>query len=213
MKTDELVTMLATGAGAVEASAGARRYAMALGWGACGATLLMAIRLGVRPDLEAAVLEPMFWVKLAFPGSLALAAVVAAFRLSRPGARPGRVPVALAAPFIAIGVLAVAALLDAPPQERAAMIMGGTWSFCLFNVPLLALPVLAATLWAMRGLAPPRPALAGAAAGLLAGAIGAMVYALHCPEMQAPFIAVWYVAGMLVPAAVGALLGPALLRW
>ena len=46
-----------------------------------------------------------------------------------------------------------------------------------------------------------------------AGAIAALVYALHCPEMEAPFIGVWYVAGMLIPAAAGALLGPFVLRW
>ena len=46
------------------------------------------------------------------------------------------------------------------------------------------LPVFVATLWAMKGLAPTRLALAGAAAGLLAGAVGAVVYTLHCPEME-----------------------------
>ena len=70
-----------------------------------------------------------------------------------------------------------------------------------------------ATLWAMKGLAPTRLSLAGGAAGLLAGTIGALVYALHCPEMEAPFIGVWYVAGMLIPTAAGASLGPIVLRW
>jgi hypothetical protein len=31
--------------------------------------------------------------------------------------------------------------------------------------------------------------------------------------MTAPFIGVWYLLGMLIPSAVGALLGPRLLRW
>jgi hypothetical protein len=48
---------------------------------------------------------------------------------------------------------------------------------------------------------------------LLAGATGALVYTLHCPELAAPFLAVWYLLGMLVPAAVGLLLGSRLLRW
>jgi hypothetical protein len=65
----------------------------------------------------------------------------------------------------------------------------------------------------MRSLAPIRMPLAGAAAGLLAGALGATVYTLHCPEMAAPFIGIWYVLGMLVPAAVGAALGRLVLRW
>ena len=213
MRTDELVTVLATGVEPVESDPTARRYATALGWGAFGATLLMAILLGVRPDIDTAVRLPMFWIKLAFPASVIVASLFAATRLSRPGARLGRVPVALLAPVIAMWLLAAYVLLGAPPQERAALVLGRTWQYCLLDVPKLALPVLVATLWAMKGLAPTRLALAGAAAGLLAGAIGALVYALHCPEMEAPFLGVWYVAGMLIPAAAGALLGPFVLRW
>ena len=73
--------------------------------------------------------------------------------------------------------------------------------------------MLAAALWAMKGLAPTRLVLAGAASGLLAGAIGALIYALHCTEMEAPFLGAWYVVGMLIPTAAGAVLGPFLLRW
>jgi hypothetical protein len=31
--------------------------------------------------------------------------------------------------------------------------------------------------------------------------------------MEAPFLAVWYVLGMLIPAGAGALLGRRVLRW
>jgi hypothetical protein len=62
-------------------------------------------------------------------------------------------------------------------------------------------------------MAPTRLRLAGAAGGLAAGAAGALVYTLHCPELAAPFLASWYVLGMLIPTAAGALLGPRLLRW
>ena len=48
---------------------------------------------------------------------------------------------------------------------------------------------------------------------VLAGALGALVYALHCPEMATPFLAVWYLAGIAIPTALGAMLGPRLLRW
>jgi len=213
MKTDELVTLLATSAEAVEPDASSRRYATALGWGAFGATLLMAIMLGVRSDIDAAARLPMFWLKLAFPASVAVASLVAASRLSRPGARLGRVPAALIAPVLAVWLLTAYVLVAAPPAERAELIIGRTWQYCLFSVPTLSVPVFIATLWAMKGLAPTRLGLAGAAAGLLAGAVGALVYALHCPEMEAPFLGVWYVVGMLIPTAAGALLGPILLRW
>ena len=74
-------------------------------------------------------------------------------------------------------------------------------------------PPRMAALRALRELAPTRLRLAGAAAGALAGGAGAAVYALHCPEFGAPFLAVWYVLGMALPVAVGAWLGPRVLRW
>ncbi len=213
MKTDELVSMLAAGAGAVEPGATVRRYASALGWGAFGATLLMAILLGARPDLAQAAFLPMFWIKLAFPACLAAGALYAAARLSRPGTQLGRVPAALAAPVLAMWLLAAFVLGTANAGERDALIFGSTWIACPLLVASLSLPVFVAAIWAMKGLAPTRLALAGAAAGLLAGSVGALIYAFHCPEMEAPFLAIWYLLGMLIPTAAGALAGPRLLRW
>jgi len=213
MKTDDLIAMLASGAQSVEANALQRRYATALGWGGFGATLLMAITLGVRPDLAEASLLPMFWVKFALPASLLAGGLIAVARLSRPGTRLGRVTSALAAPVVAIWLLAAVVLLGGAPEARGELIFGETWKSCPFNVTLLSMPAFVALMWAMRGLAPTQLALSGAAAGLLSGAIGATVYSLHCPEMQAPFLAVWYLLGMLIPTALGALLGPRLLRW
>jgi hypothetical protein len=213
MKTVDLVDMLAAGAGAVELNATARRYAAALGWGALGAALLMSLLLGVRRDLGIAVLLPMFWVKLAFVAFLAAASLLAVLRLSRPGRRLSWVPGALAAPVLAMWGLAAVALMRAQPAQRASLFFGDTWASCPILVALLSAPAFAAVLWTMRGLAPTRLRLAGAAAGLLSGAIGALVYSLHCPELGAPFLGFWYLLGMLIPTAAGALLGPRLLHW
>ena len=213
MKTDELVAMLAAGAAPVDPDAITRRYATAIGWGAFGATLLMMIALGARPDLSEAARLPMFWIKFAFPACVAVAALYAAARLSRPGARLGRAPAALAAPVLVIWAMAAYALASAAGPDRAALMFGESSSVCTLIIAILSLPVFAAALWAMRGLAPTRPALAGAATGLLAGAIGALVYAFHCTEMDVPFLAFWYSFGMLIPAAAGTLIGPWLLRW
>lgn len=213
MRTDDLVTMLATGAGAAQPNQAVRRYATAVGCGVLGAALLMATLLGPRPDLAAAVLQPMFWVKLAFVACLAAASVLAALRLSQPGVRLAWVPGALTAPVLAIWLLAAVVLARADAAQRAGLFFGDTWNSCPFLVALLSAPVFAAVVWAMKGLAPTRLRLAGAAAGLLAGAVGALVYSLHCPELGAPFIGVWYLLGMLIPTTTGALLGPRLLRW
>ncbi|WP_436295950.1 MULTISPECIES: NrsF family protein [unclassified Variovorax] len=47
----------------------------------------------------------------------------------------------------------------------------------------------------------------------MAGGAGAAVYALHCPELAASFLAIWYVAGMTLPVLAGAAIGHRLLRW
>jgi len=213
MKTDDLIALLATGAEPVAAGALSRRWLWALAAGMLAAALAMALLLGVRPDLDAAVRLPMFWVKLLFPGTLLGAALLAVLRLSRPGARLGRVPAAMVAPVLAVWVLAAVVLLGAAPGERSELLFGHSWRSCPFTIALLALPLFAASLCAMRDLAPTRLALAGAAAGLLAGAGGAVLYSLYCIEMAAPFLGVWYLLGMLLPAAAGAVAGPRLLRW
>lgn len=213
MKTDDLVTLLAAGEGRVARHAAARRYAMAIAAGVVAATLLMLALLGVRPDLAAAAQLPMFWAKIGYVGSLAVASLLAVLRLSQPGAHLDRVLIALAVPVVAMWALAAYVLADAEPGERMGLMLGATWAVCPFLIAMLSAPMFAATLWAMRDLAPTRLPLAGAAAGLLSGTIGGLVYCLHCPEMAAPFIGTWYLIGMLIPAAVGALLGRRLLRW
>lgn len=213
MKTDQLIDWLAADTAVVAPRVWRVRYALASMAGLVGAVALMLILLGVRPDIADAAQLPMFWVKLAFPLALAGAAVLAVMRLSLPGVLPGRVPSALAVPVLVMWLLAAAALGSVAPDERSALLFGNTWRDCPVYVAILSLPALVALLWVMKTLAPTRPAWAGAAAGLLAGALGATVYALHCPEMDAPFLAVWYLLGMLIPAILGAVAGSRLLRW
>lgn len=213
MKTDDLVVLLATGAGSVPRHTAARRYGAAVAVGAIAATLLMLALLGVRPDLAEASRLPMFWVKIGYVAALGAAGLLAVLRLSQPGARLGRVPAMLAVPVVAMWVLAAMVLAGAEPALRADLVLGTTWTKCSSLIALLSVPAFVATLGAMRGLAPTRPALAGAVAGLLSGTVGALVYCLHCPESAAPFIGSWYLLGMLIPTAAGAVLGPRLLRW
>ena len=214
MKTDELISILASGGTAADVHALRRRCVVAIGWGAFATALAMAIVLGVRPDIGDAARLPMFWVKLAFPAVVAALAAIALVRLSRPGVRLGWVSEALAAPVLAVWILAVAVLLDATPGTRRELVLGTSWAECLASISVLAVPAFVALLWALKDYAAPtRSALAGAAAGLAAGGIAASVYALHCPEIAAPFIGTWYVIGMLIPTAAGALIGSRLLRW
>lgn len=213
MKTDDLVAMLATGATAAPRRAAGRRLALALIAGLPLSFAILFTEYGLRRDLVQAMFWPMFWIKVLFPLCIAAAAFVAVQRLARPGVPVRRAWIGIAVPVLAVWVMAALAWFSAPAEERMPLLMGESWRVCALSIGLMALPVFAAALLALKGLAPTRPALAGAAAGALAGGVGAAVYALHCMELTAPFLAVWYVSGIALPVLVGAVLGPRLLRW
>lgn len=213
MKTDDLVAMLATGAAPVRRRAASRRLSAALLVGVPLSFAWMLYAYGMRRDLIEAMFWPMFWVRIVLPICVAIAGFVILQRLARPGARVRKAWLGLAAPLVVIWVLAAVILMSSPAEERPTLIWGQTWRTCAMNIATISLPVFVGALIALKGLAPTRPALAGAAAGAMAGGAGAAVYALHCPELAAPFLAIWYVAGILVPVVIGALIGPRILRW
>ena len=213
MKTDALIAALARGPVAANTRTTERRLAAAALLGALGAAACVLIALGQRHDIAEAALLPAFWLKMAFPATLAAAAFAATCLLARPGATLGRLSYVLVAPLVVVWALAGSSLFDAPAGGRIALVTGRSAFVCVAAVALLSLPGFIAAFAALRLLAPTRPSAAGACAGLLAGALAATFYALHCDEMAAPFIALWYVLGMLLPTALGALLGPRLLRW
>ncbi|MSQ53519.1 MAG: DUF1109 domain-containing protein [Betaproteobacteria bacterium] len=213
MNTDDLVRMLARDPEPVDSRASARRYAIAVSAGLAGAAAVLLSLYGVRPQLAADAQQTMFWGKFGYVALLLAGGVFAAARLSRPGAALSWAPAAIAAPLLAMWIAAAVMLLQAGPGEREQLIFGASWNSCPFNIALLSLPGFAAAFWAMKGLAPTRLRLAGAAAGLCAGAIGALVYTFSCYELAPPFLGIWYVLGMLIPTALGALFGPRLLGW
>ncbi len=213
MKTDDLIEMLATGPDVALARKPVGRNVLLV----LGALLLsgglMALTLGVRPELAQAAMEPAFWLKVVFSVALAGAGWLATRQLSKPGARAAPLAWVVAAPVALVWCAAALALTQAAPDARAELFWGSTWRYCPPLIALMSLPVFAAALTIMRELAPTRLRLAGAAAGLASGAAAAAVYCLHCPEMSAAFVGFWYLLGMLVPTALGALIGPRVLAW
>lgn len=212
MKTDQLVALLATRVEAVDRALIVRRCEWALGAGVLGT---LAITFGVLhpPTLSSYLPLPMFWIREVYCIALALAGFFAVARLGRPGVRLGWVPFGVIVPVFVMWVLAGIALLATPPEAHVRMILGNSAAKCPFLITLSAVPVFVAYLWILRSFAPTRLRLAGAAAGFAAGSVGAFLYSVHCGELAAPFIGIWYLLGMLIPTAIGALLGPRFLRW
>ena len=113
-------------------------------------------------------------------------------------------------------VLLAAVLIELAVVPRAswpARLVGSNSMLCLTSIPLLAAPVVVAALLILRRGASIRPGLTGAAAGLFAGALGATLYAAHCPDDSPLFVAVWYGQAIAAVAIIGALAGKQVLRW
>ena len=211
MKTTELIGLLAQGAGPARRVRPVRQLGPAMAGGVLAAALLSIGLLGPVPAYMLAT--PALWVKLAYAGLLVVGAAWLTARLSLPLSHvrgPRRMIVGVVAGMALLGFVA---LFAAAPGERVEALLGRSWSRCPLIIPGISLPALAALLWTLRGLAPTRLRVAGLAAGLLAGALGAIGYSLHCPEESLTFVAVWYTLGMFGSAALGALLGPRTLNW
>lgn len=211
MKTDTLIDMLARGAGPAPHAPVAGRL-----WPAVMAGLVVSVSaavagFGAVPASTFATVAP--WMKLGYAGTLALGAGWLTARLSRPGASVYGAQRAVLAIVLVMAFIAAAWLATTSPGTRVGAVLGESWWSCSVRVLMLSAPALAAALWAVRGLAPTRPRAAGFAAGLLAGSIGAIGYSLSCPEASPAFVALWYTLGIVLAGAVGAALGPRVLRW
>ena len=154
-----------------------------------------------------------FWMKNVYSVVLAMVGLVGVARLARPGGRVGWVAwIALAAVAV-LAVMAMRETMRAPPGGALPLWLGQTWAICPVRILVVGAPVFAASFWLLRRMAPTRPALAGAAAGFFAGAMGAATYGLYCQESAAAFVVAWYTLGIVICAVIGAGLGRWLLRW
>jgi hypothetical protein len=186
--------------------------AVAIGLGAATALGVLMVWLGFRPLAEA-MATMSFWMKALYTAAIALAWAGAVASVARPGGRLGAAPVAWAAIFAVLALLAGAQMTRTPPGQMHAIWMGESWRVCSMRIVALAAPAFLFLALALRRLAPTRLTLAGAAAGALAGAVGATVYGLYCQETAPAFVLAWYSLGIASCAALGALLGRPLLRW
>jgi hypothetical protein len=211
MRTDTLIDMLARDAGPAPRALAARRLAPAALAGLLASVVIAVGLLGAIPAPMFA--SPIPWTKIVYAGALALPTSWLTARLARPAAAVDWPRGLTLAVFGTMAALGAASLWAEPAGLRLPALLGQSWKSCPFSVLALSLPALAAALWALRDLAPTRPRAAGAAAGLLAGSIGAIGYALHCPEAAIAFVAAWYTAGIALTGALGAALGPRVLRW
>ncbi|KZD21190.1 DUF1109 domain-containing protein [Tardiphaga robiniae] len=213
MKTDELVEMLSIDAKPVARTTLVRTLSLAGAASGIAALVIACVVFGVRADLMEERALTFLFVKLAFTVGIVGLALVYLTKLVRPGGERRTQPFLVALPFLAIIALAAISLGLAPRSHWDTMILGDEWLECLLSVPIIAIVPFAISIWAVRRGAPTDLARTGAVAGLVAGGVSAMAYALHCTDDSLPFVAVWYGGTIALCTLAGAALGPRLLRW
>lgn len=211
MKTEQLLAALVADRAKPARSPG-RGLSLALLAGGVVSLGLFLAALGPRHDLVPALATWRFDFKIV----LVVLALVLAFRLCRALSRPVPVPHPgrYLLPLAALAVAGIAVELAGVPMDAwRTRLVGSNSLICLTAVPTLSLAPLVAVLAMLRSAAPASPALAGAAAGLLAAASGAVLYAFHCFDDSPLFVCTWYSLSTLIVMFVGWLAGRRLLSW
>lgn len=209
MKTEEFIHDLAT---RMPPPAAKRSSLVLFGLGGLvlAGTGFVAIA-GARPDLDAAWISTL--LKMSFGALCVVALAPLLWRVAGQNLRIG------AASGGVIGVVALACIVSivglamtAEPLRLALWTNGGVPD-CLWQIPLIAIPIAAALLIPARRFGPTRIGVAALTIGAAAGALAAIPYSLFCPVDFAPYVATWYTAAFAICAVLGAALGVRFLRW
>jgi hypothetical protein len=190
-----------------------RRVAAGLAIGFVCSVVLYCLLLGPRPDVAAASETMRFWLKFVDSFAFALPTLLLTLRLAHPDAKPRTLALWLIAPFLLLAAGVVVELLIVPQSEWMSRLMGATAMHCVMTIPMLAAPILAALIVALRAGAPLHPGLTGAIAGAASAGVAALVYASSCPGDSPLFVATWYPLATLICMGVGALAGRRFLVW
>jgi hypothetical protein len=212
METDQLIRTLAAD-NAHRARPVGFVLTLALLLAAPVSVAIFLAELGLRPDIMTAMRDPFFDLKFAVTLALAVSAIAISLHLSRPEASLRGWAWLL---LIPIGLLVAGILTEMMMPQRLPMttrLIGSNAWICLTSIPLMSLPLLVAALIGLRHGAPARPAIAGAVAGLLSAGFAATLYASHCTDDSPLFVATWYTIATALVTALGALVGPRVLRF
>ena len=212
MKTSEFIAALAADPVPEPIRLG-RRVTAALAIGFVGSVALYFLVLGPRPDVVAACWTMRFWLKFVDSLAFALPSLLLTLRLARPDAKPMALALWLVAPFILLAAGVVVELLVVPQSEWLSRLVGDNAMHCTKMIPILAAPILAALIVALRAGAPLHPALTGALAGAASAGLAALLYASSCPDDSPLFVATWYPLATVICMGVGALAGRRFLAW
>lgn len=212
MKTEELIDMLSSEVEAVDPRKMARDFLLvvtaALVFVVAGSAFALGFDWTGRFDNVG-----FLALKVVFSLSVLGLATYFLVKHLRPGGERRTVTWPTAVPFIALAAFAMIELSFSPVARWHSLMIGNHWLECIVFILLAALVPSVIIIAAARMAAPTDPVKTGALAGIVAGAMGALAYALHCTDDSVSFIAVWYAAAIILCGFVGAIFGPRVLRW
>ncbi len=214
MRTNELINKLVADHVAEPAPKPVSyRLVMAIAGGLAISATLLLIAWGVRPDILAALGTWRFDLKLGASLLLVIAASWVALRLSRPTTSSLSAMPALLVPMILLFAGVAYELVTVPASAWPSRAMGANGLMCVASIMALSAIPLAAAIFALRLGAPQSPAVMGAVGGLLAGSLGAIVFATHCTDDSPLFVAIWYALAIGLISMFGLVIGRRALRW
>jgi hypothetical protein len=211
MKTEQLLeALVADQASGRQPIARSLVRALAIGLGL--SLVFFVAEMGVRADIGPALETWRFDLKIVVVLLTLVLAIGLCLDCLRPDAPPH--PLRRLLPLLAVVLTAIAVeLVVVPLSGWKGRLIGTNSLVCLSMVPVLSLAPLVAILAILRRGAPASPTLAGAAAGFLAAACGAALYAFHCFDDSPLFVAAWYLLAAIPVVVIGAIAGNRLLRW
>ncbi len=211
MKTEELIRALAADGSQPVRPIGHTLW-RALAVGALLSIALFLLILHPRPDIGRAILTLPFDFKLVVVACVAVVSAIFLSYVALPASSARLSWLLYVAPVLLAGGVVVE-LATAPPGSWSERLIGHNAVHCLSLIPLLSIPSLVCLFLALRRAAPLRPPLAGATAGLVSGGVGAILYALTCPDDSPLFVATWYTIAIGAVATASAFGGGRWLRW
>lgn len=169
--------------------------------------------IGIRRDLLAGQLDPVFLLSSGLFLLLACASAWSVVQMSRP--HVGNHQTGLVWAIAMAAMLPVSGLLT----WIVSLASGGTltvdeegWKCLVMGTALGAFMAAGLTLWLRRG-APTSPERAGLLTGIAAGSSGMFAFALHCPHNDIAHIGLWHGLTVVVGAGLGRWIVPSMIRW
>ena len=212
MKTSEFIAALAADPVPEPIRLG-RRIVAALAIGFLGSLAIYALLMGPRPDIADAVQTMRFNLKFVDAFAFALPSLLLTLGSPAPTRSRGRLRFGCWRRSFSWRRAWPSNSSLCPRSEWMSRLVGHHSMFCMRMIPLLAAPILAALIIALRAGAPLHPGLTGALAGASSAGIAALLYASHCPDDSPLFVATWYPLATLICMGVGALAGRRFLVW